>query len=378
MHIGTEEGFAKAHRSASVRLAARRHRRALHFELNDFRLNDSGGFDCPLLPPKKEDRVEPHTSLSRSAQPAAPPTQSKKSKPRWSSISLEGIEGRATLTTHPLGFKQVSPRPTEAELADFYREDFYGKARPNYLAKMERDKAFWHATWSLRRMLIEDAVPHAPRRILDIGASSGFLLDHFRQSDWAVEGIEPSRSAVEFAQDTLGIPLFQGLLDDFPGGSARFDAVHSAQVLEHVLCPESFIDRVVDLLKPGGVAYIEVPNDFNAFQEVARDDLDKSSWWVAPSMHLNYFDADSLAALLESRGLVEMDRLASFPMEMFLLMGDDYVGFPDVGSECHQKRMRFEQTLVREGRSDTLLRFYRALGQANLGRTAGILARKPA
>ena len=136
------------------------------------------------------------------------------------------------------------------------------------------------------------------------------------------------------------------------------------------------MQRIADLLAPGGVAFIEVPNDFNSFQEVARDDLEKDSWWVAPKVHLNYFDADSLAALLADHGLAEVDRLASFPMELFLLMGDDYVGHPDVGAACHSKRMRFEKTLAREGRDDSLLRFYRALGQANLGRTAGILARK--
>lgn len=322
------------------------------------------------------------------AHTTAPPPPSD-----WPTFSLTGLRGEATLRTHPLGFKQIWPRPSADDLKRLYRDDFYDKMSPKYLAKMQRDQAFWDATWSLRRQLMEEALPTGTRRILDIGASSGFLLDHFKRNHWEVAGIEPSRSAVEWASEHLGIELFCGELLDYAdapsnladstadgaancAAAGRFDAIHSAQVLEHVLSPEHFIECVAGLLAPHGVVYIEVPNDFNAFQEVARQDLEKPSWWVAPDVHLNYFDADSLSALLASKGLIEFDRLASFPMEIFLLMGEDYVGHPEIGDACHAKRMRFEQTLIREGRNDALLRFYRALGQANLGRTAGILARK--
>lgn len=300
------------------------------------------------------------------------------------STTLQGLDGPATLRTHPLGFKQTWPRPSPEDLQRFYEKEFYDAARPQYLEKMARDRSFWDATWSLRRRLMEDALPQSSRRVLDVGASGGFLLDHFKRHGWQVEGIEPSRAAVAYAEQQHGIRIFCGELLDYPvphetadeSVEKPFDAIHSSQVLEHVLSPDAFIERVATLLAPGGIAFIEVPNDFNAFQEVARDDLDKPSWWVAPEMHLNYFDADSLSALMAEKGLIEFDRLASFPMELFLLMGEDYVGNPEVGSVCHAKRMRFEETLIRQGRDDSLLRFYRALGQANLGRTAGILARK--
>ncbi len=284
-----------------------------------------------------------------------------------------------TLRAHRLGYRQVWPRPSPSDLREFYARSFYDEASPAYLEKGERERAYWDATWSLRRELMEEALPPDRRRLLDIGASGGQLLDHFRRHGWEVHGVEPSHSAVEWARHRHGLELFCGeLLDYLPDPASRFDAIHCAQVLEHVLDPEACVSRIAELLAPGGVAFIEVPNDFNAFQEAAREALDKDAWWVVPKLHLNYFDADSLSALLDEHGLTPEDRLASFPMEIFLLMGEDYVGHPDVGSACHAKRMRFERTLFERDRSETLRSFYRALGHASLGRTCGVLARRPA
>ena len=96
----------------------------------------------------------------------------------------------------------------------------------------------------------------------------------------------------------------------------------------------------------------------------------------ASRFHLNYFDYESLSGLLARRGLHEIDRLASFPIEMFLLMGEDYVGNSEVGSECHGRRMRFERSLIETGQRGELMQIYRALARAGVGRTCGILARK--
>lgn len=309
------------------------------------------------------------------------------------SVRLEGRDGPAEIRTHPLGFKQAWPRPGAEELKSFYADGFYDSEYPAYLSQMESDRPFWDATWSLRRSLLEAALPPCRRRLLDIGASGGFLLDHFQAHGWQVSGIEPSGAAVRWAKEKFDIDIFCGEFleaqakdlavnslpargESEPTEPGLFDAIHCAQVFEHVLDPVASIARVSELLAPGGVAYIEVPNDFNAFQEVARKDLEKPSWWVAPRVHLNYFDAESLSDVLRAHGLEEEDRLASFPMELFLLMGEDYVGDPKTGAQCHAKRMRFEETLFAQGASETLLQFYRALGNASLGRTIGILARK--
>lgn len=342
-----------------------------------------------FVPPPARSLPSPIARAGRgewSAHPAARSGLREETSP----VLLEGLAGPVELRRAPGGFLQVWPRPTPESQRALYGEKFYEEDKSTYLSDVDRDRAYWDAIWSIRRGMMEAALPATPgrrRRVLDVGSSGGFLLDHFQQNGWLGFGIEPSRHAALHARERFGLDVFCGELLDFDfdlerdrelcdGGSERFDAVHCAQVLEHVLEPEACVARIGELVEPGGVAFVEVPNDFNVLQETARERLGKSAWWVAPDHHLNYFDAESLAALLARHGLVEIDRVASFPIEMFLLMGEDYVGRPEVGRACHARRMAFERAWIETGRTLELAGLYRALATAGVGRTCGILARR--
>ena len=49
--------------------------------------------------------------------------------------------------------------------------------------------------------------------------------------------------------------------------------------------------------------------------------------------------------IVEKAGLRVVDQWADFPMELFLLMGDDYVADPALGPVCHNRRQRLELNL---------------------------------
>jgi hypothetical protein len=55
-------------------------------------------------------------------------------------------------------------------------------------------------------------------------------------------------------------------------------------------------------------------------------------------------------------------------MELFLLIGDVYVGNGELGKVCHQKRVRFESLMRKYGKGKKLIEFYRALAELDLGR----------
>lgn len=324
--------------------------------------------------------MQPVTSPSSDV----PARRRPRSEPRATPdvMRVDGLDGPTELRRASGGHWQVWPRPDAETLRSLYAERFYEEDKSTYLDDVERDRSYWDAIWGMRRRVMEDALPGEGRRLLDVGSSGGALLDHFQQHGWQPFGIEPSPRAARYAREHFGLEVFCGELLDFghdeqSEARAGFDAIHCAQVLEHVLEPEACAERIAALLSPGGVAYVEVPNDFSALQTTARDRLGLRSWWVAPQHHLNYFDADSLAALLGRHGLVEIDRLASFPMEMFLLMGEDYVSDAARGPACHARRMAFERHLIDADRLDTLASFYRALARAGAGRTCGLLVRKP-
>ena len=119
-----------------------------------------------------------------------------------------------------------------------------------------------------------------------------------------------------------------------------------------------------------------VPNDYSPFQDALRTACDLPPWWVAPPHHVNYFDFDSLAGLVARCGFEVLRRDATFPIDMFLLMGDNYLGNDELGRACHARRMRFETNLDKAGKGEVKRRLYGALAELGLGREVQILARR--
>ena len=56
-------------------------------------------------------------------------------------------------------------------------------------------------------------------------------------------------------------------------------------------------------------------------------------------------------------------------MDLFLLLGDNYVEDGVLGSQCHKKRVNFERLMRKHGKEEKLNAFYDALAEINLGRT---------
>ncbi len=272
------------------------------------------------------------------------------------------------------GFYRISPTPTVETLRELYRHEYYRRDKPAYLEKTEAELDYWRLIWRVRL----DAMAHALKgkgRLLDIGAGGGFFLDLARELGWEVAGIEPSLQSVAYAKERFSLELFSGYLEDYPEDGGGFNAVHMALVLEHVRDPVQFLETTLKLLNPWGILWVEVPNDFNVFQEIIVSALQKPRWWVVPEHHLNYFDFESLSALLRSLGTTELDRMASFPMEFFPLMGLDYVGNQALGAQVHQYRMNFEKNVLSRNPA-ALADLYRNLARQNIGRTCNLLVRK--
>ena len=87
-----------------------------------------------------------------------------------------------------------------------------------------------------------------------------------------------------------------------PDPGMLFDFIQVCHVLEHVSSPNEFVKEVVKSLKPGGVLYIEVPQD--------QSDENISRFKVEPNLinhtiheHLNLFSRGALSALAIQIGL---------------------------------------------------------------------------
>lgn len=273
------------------------------------------------------------------------------------------------------GFLQVHPTPSPEEIAQYYAQEFYSNEYPQLnnssLEVQERDKEFNDAQREEKYQTLCE-LTHSDlkgKKILDFGCGWGHTIKYFQSKGAMVYGCDPAVDAVTYGQknglnvvstkmDTLNI--FNGM---------RFDVVMLLNVLEHLADPIHTIREIKkEILAPGGILVIEVPNDYNAFQECATRVHPIPKWWIAPPAHLNYFNKDSLTTLLEGEGFNIEQTMGSFPLEMFLLFGDNYVADKTVGRACHEKRVAFEKNLKAHGYHQTLKDFYKALAQVNLGR----------
>src|SRR5471030_1081557 len=99
-------------------------------------------------------------------------------------------------------------------------------------------------------------------RVLDIGCGKGSFLTGFSQArpGWAYVGVEPSREEAGIARRNPMFEIHEGMFGGADTGAQPFDLVAIMHVLEHVSDPPAVIARMHDTLKPGGLAFIEVPH----------------------------------------------------------------------------------------------------------------------
>jgi SAM-dependent methyltransferase len=215
------------------------------------------------------------------------------------------------------------------------------------------------------------------RTIFDIGFGFAQALLYFKDKGFDVSGIEPSTEGVQYAKEHGLSNVYGAGIEDFDVvGTNRYDVVMLLNVLEHLRYPAETIKEIKNkLMTKDGLLIIEVPNEFNDFQMVANDEYNLNDWWICPPNHINYFSASSLENLLEKSGFTIVKKEASFPLELFMLMGDVYVGNDNLGKECHNKRVLFESLMRKHNKSDKLADFYSRLAELDLGRQIILYAR---
>ena len=283
------------------------------------------------------------------------------------------------------GYMRLDPIPSNGQLAEFYEADYYrlirqgGRAHTIGAVLGGGSEAQDECEW-LRESLHGDIIAAvkefaAGPRVLDVGCGTGGFLASAKAAGLVALGVEPSVEAADIAR-SCGLEVQTAQFDEYvarleANGGERFDALTMLNVLEHVPAPTAVVASAARCLAPGGLLAIVVPNDFSEMQKAAVDALSLDRYWVAMPDHINYFSLGSLTRLLSACGFEVVRSQSDFPMEWFLLMGEDYVSDSAVGASCHARRKRFERSLPAETRRE----LYRALASAGAGRCCMVFAR---
>jgi SAM-dependent methyltransferase len=189
------------------------------------------------------------------------------------------------------------PRPSPRELDAFYTSEYFtrsqndGHGYSDYRSMAELNaRRMWH---DLKKFAPLDSVQ--PRRVLDIGCATGGFLAEAKADGWTCVGVELSEYAVDVARNELGLEVFQGdaFLPALDPGS--FGMITMYHVLEHLIDPIGTLRRVLELLAPGGLLFVELPN-WDSFGRVV-----KGAGWkqIKPPEHINYLNPRSLRVAAE-------------------------------------------------------------------------------
>lgn len=146
----------------------------------------------------------------------------------------------------------------------------------------------------------------AVNNILDIGAGTGYFVNHMQSHGTAITGFEPDNDARAQAKKNFGIEL-EPSLEGILGRNEVFDAISMWHVLEHVHDLKEYFGHFQQLIKTRGVLAIAVPN-YSSF-----DGRFYKKFWAAYDLpkHLWHFSPDSIKLLAQSNGF---DHLQSYAM----------------------------------------------------------------
>lgn len=186
------------------------------------------------------------------------------------------------------GFVFQNPRTSQAADPDFYQQTYrriyQASANPTHKDLYQQtQRALNQAEWLTSQNYKKFS------NILDIGASSGLLLETFAKNFGAqVLGVEPG-DAYRATAEAKGIPMYASIEALISKKPKHFDLVTLMHVLEHLEHPIQVLTQIREmLLAEDGLLLIEVPNFY------AHDSYELA--------HLSCFTEHTLNELIQQAG----------------------------------------------------------------------------
>lgn len=282
--------------------------------------------------------------------------------------------GEYFLYKHELGYYEISNKPTEEELDNFYSNLLYQdpeKSTSSYSINYSNDEVEYIENKSRK---IYNVVKDSPtKKLLDVGCGEGYVSRYFLDLQYEVKCLDYSSYGVETHNSSVLEYFIKGdvfkNLDTIIANREKYGIVILNNVIEHVLDPIKILNKIKVLLDKDGILVITAPNDFSNLQSyLLKNEHISEMNWVAPPMHLSYFTLTSLSNLVKYCGYSIYNYYAEYPIDFDLLVNHtNYVNNKDIGKDSHLKRLRVDNFLCSQSISNTN-KYYKCLADLNAGR----------
>lgn len=153
---------------------------------------------------------------------------------------------------------------------------------------------------------LEQIKPVASCSMLEVGCAKGLFLDEVQKRGGTINGIEPDEANALIARQT-GAPVTIGFFPDDVDRSKKYDVIVFNDVFEHLPTPRRMAECLPDLLNPGGLVIINLPNSDGFIYRLSKliDRVGVSGpferlWQKGlQSPHVSYFNPSNLKRLVE-------------------------------------------------------------------------------
>jgi SAM-dependent methyltransferase len=182
----------------------------------------------------------------------------------------------------------------EAEIKKLYQEDYFrGKEYGDYLAdRRVHRKNFAHRFTEVTR------IAGRLESMFEIGCAYGFWLELLASQGMRCAGVDVCPEAVDYVVGVLGL---NAKAEDFARtavGPGEYQAFCMWDTIEHLAHPETYVERLFELLPPGGW-FFATTGDIGSKEARRRG----PAWrMIHPPTHLQYFSASTLRRFLERYG----------------------------------------------------------------------------
>jgi 2-polyprenyl-3-methyl-5-hydroxy-6-metoxy-1,4-benzoquinol methylase len=146
------------------------------------------------------------------------------------------------------------------------------------------------------------------RKILDVGCGYGYFLNLARKRRWKINGIEIAEELAEKGKYEYGIDIQCLNFEKAHHHGNQYDVVTLWNVVDAMEEPARCIDKINDLLAPGGMLFIRTPNaSFHVFLHKVTKLLERLRLvWILPRQsflfHRYTFSQKALSWLLINKG----------------------------------------------------------------------------
>ena len=285
-----------------------------------------------------------------------------------------------TIKQHELGYKYISPLPSEKELQDYYKNKYYQNLTVStYQNKYSKEELeLFKIDAVLSNVFYKEQV-RKTTNLLDIACGEGYFMKYMQDLDWEVEGTDYSSFGIKTHNKSLLDKVHFGdlmtRLDQLITNKKNYDFINLGNILEHVVYPLELLNKCNQLLSSGGMLRVKVPNDFSLIQNNLIDNDLTEEYWVHPPDHLSYFNFDTLPKVLHHCNFDLKELLGDFPIEIFLLHPDSNYIKNNNGRKAHLARASFTLDVWIKGHK-AFLEVFSNLAKAKISRSCIAFATK--